>query len=112
MRALLAAVGHETLALSSAVHEEIRRVLRRPKFAAVLTPTRQDAVLSILTAAAVWVEPEMPATDCADPGDNTYLEPAAAAGAAVIVSSGNHLLSLHPWRGVRILRPAQFLLLP
>jgi predicted nucleic acid-binding protein len=38
--------------------------------------------------------------------DNTCLEPALAANAAISVSSDNDLLVLHPWRGVRILLPA------
>jgi uncharacterized protein len=109
MRALLAAVEHATLALSTAVHDEIRQVLRRPKFAATFMPERQAAILEILTTGAVWVEPDVSVTDCVDPNDNKYLELALAAGAAVIVSSDNHLLSLDPWRGARILRPAAFL---
>jgi predicted nucleic acid-binding protein len=51
-------------------------------------------------------------TGCRDPDDNKYLELAEAAGAAVLVSSDNDLLVLHPWRGVRILRPAEFMQAP
>jgi uncharacterized protein len=32
-----------------------------------------------------------------------------AAGADTVVSSDDDLLLLHPWRGVRILRPAEYL---
>ena len=48
-------------------------------------------------------------TDCRDPKDNLYLELALAAKAKRIVSSDADLLVLHPWRGVRILRPADYL---
>jgi predicted nucleic acid-binding protein len=41
--------------------------------------------------------------------DNKYLELALAAGAEIIVSSDDDLLVLHPWRGKRILRPADYL---
>jgi uncharacterized protein len=51
-------------------------------------------------------------TDCRDPKDDKYLELALAAGAETIVSSDDDLLVLHPWRGVRILRPADYLALP
>ena len=44
-----------------------------------------------------------------DPKDNKYLELALAAGAETIVSSDEDLLVLHPWRSVRILRPADYL---
>jgi hypothetical protein len=33
-------------------------------------------------------------------------------GAETLVSSDDDLLVLHPWRGVRILRPAEYLALP
>jgi hypothetical protein len=38
------------------------------------------------------------------------LELALAAGAETIVSSDDDLLVLDPWRGVRILRPAEYLI--
>ena len=40
---------------------------------------------------------------------NKYLELALAAGAETIVSSDDDLLVLDPWRGVRIMRPAEYL---
>jgi predicted nucleic acid-binding protein len=47
--------------------------------------------------------------DCRDAKDDKYLELALAAGAWAIVSGDADLLVLHPWRGVRILRPAEYL---
>jgi len=46
---------------------------------------------------------------CRDPKDNIFLALAAAAGAQVIVSSDQDLLILDPWRGSRIISPAEFL---
>jgi predicted nucleic acid-binding protein len=51
----------------------------------------------------------MTVTDCRDSRDNMYLELAAAAGADILVSSDQDLLVLDPWRGVRIIRPAEYL---
>ena len=48
-------------------------------------------------------------TDCRDPTDNKYLELALAAQAATIVSSDQDLLAVHPWRGILIQRPADYL---
>lgn len=48
-------------------------------------------------------------TDCRDAKDNRYLELALAAGADAIISGDADLLVLHPWRGTRILRPADYL---
>ena len=46
---------------------------------------------------------------CRDPKDNKYLELALVSSAHTIISSDNDLLTLHPWRGVRILTPARYI---
>jgi putative PIN family toxin of toxin-antitoxin system len=90
------------------VFQEVAEVLARPKFALVLTSDRRSEILELLAAAALWVEPAEKVGDCRDAKDNCYLELALAAGAVAIVSGDEDLLVLHPWRGIRILRPAQF----
>jgi putative PIN family toxin of toxin-antitoxin system len=112
MRALLAVLERQSIVLSIAVFAEISEVLGRQKFAAALTPERRQEILALLTTAATWVEPGLSVTDCVDPDDNKYLELAVASQAAVIVSSDRHLLQMHPWRGIAILRPAAYLALP
>ena len=109
MRALQTARERDTIVLSAAVYDEIREVLSRPKFSRALPPDRQQEILELLAAAAVWVDAETRITDCQDPDDNKYLELATAAAASVIISSDNHMLSMHPWRGIMILRPAEYL---
>jgi predicted nucleic acid-binding protein len=47
--------------------------------------------------------------DCRAPKDDCYLALALAAGARAIVSGDEDLLALHPWRGIQVLRPTQFL---
>jgi uncharacterized protein len=108
-RALLRAEEVDVFALSAAVDAEITEVLNRPRFARAIPLARRERVLEILRRAAVWFEPTVPVTDCRDPKDNKYLELALAAGAETIVSSDDDLLVLHPWRGVRILLPADYL---
>jgi len=50
--------------------------------------------------------------ECRDPKDDKYLALAAAGAADVIVSSdARHLLPMHPWRGISILSPADYLAL-
>lgn len=46
---------------------------------------------------------------CRDANDDHILALALVAQADVIVSSDHDLLVLHPWRGIPILMPAQFL---
>jgi len=45
---------------------------------------------------------------CRDPKDDQFLALAMAAEAGAIVSSDHDLLVLNPWRGIRILSPAEF----
>jgi uncharacterized protein len=48
-------------------------------------------------------------TDCLDPKDNMFLALALSGKADMIVTGDIDLLSLHPWRGIAILRPADYL---
>ncbi len=108
-RALLWAEDNDIFALSAAVDAEIASVLDRPKFARAIPMARRRLVLATLRAGAVWFEPNQRVADCRDTKDNIYLELALASGAHAIVSSDEDLLVLHPWRGVRVLRPAAYL---
>ena len=108
-RAVLRAEEVDVFALSAAVDGEIAGVLNRPRFARAIPLARRERVLEILRHAAVWFEPTVRVSDCRDPKDNKYLELALAAGAETIVSGDDDLLVLDPWRGVRIVRPADYL---
>ncbi|HJU20254.1 MAG TPA: putative toxin-antitoxin system toxin component, PIN family [Stellaceae bacterium] len=110
-QALLRAEEVDVFALSAAVDAEIAGVLDRPKFARAIPLARRQRLLGIVRHAAVWFEPAVSVTDCRDPKDDKYLELALEAGAEIIVSGDDDLLVLHPWRGVRILRPADYLAL-
>ncbi|MEJ0017307.1 MAG: putative toxin-antitoxin system toxin component, PIN family [Acetobacteraceae bacterium] len=62
-----------------------------------------------LLFATTWFTPLVSVAECRDPRDDKYLELALAASASVLVSSDQDLLVLHPWRGISILRPADYL---
>ncbi len=112
-QALLRAVDEPNrLILSQEVEDEYREVISRPKFDRFVSIERRRRILDIVLVAAERVEPSVTVRECRDPKDDKYLALAAAGGADVIVSSDQrHLLSMHPWRGVRILRPADYLAL-
>ena len=110
-RALRRAEEVDVLALSTAVDAEYTEVLSRPKFREAIPVAQRDAFLRALREAAIWFSPAVRVTDCRDPKDDKYLELAFVAGAEIIVSSDDDLLVLHPWRGVRILKPADYLAL-
>jgi uncharacterized protein len=112
-RAFLRAV-HETntLLLSQEVEDEYREVIFRPKFDRYASVERRQRFLDIILVTAETIEPTEIVRECADPKDDKYLTLAAAGKADVIVSSDvRHLLSMHPWREISILSPANFLAL-
>ena len=107
-RALRLAQARCTVCLSADVRDEIGRVLARPRLASRVSPGRVAFLLALLDDGARWIEPNVRVTDCRDAKDDRYLELALAASADIIVSGDMDLLVLDPWRGVRIMTPAQF----
>lgn len=94
---------------SNEILKETVRVLASDKFQF----TREeiaDAVATIIEAAAV-VEPKTKISVVSDEPDNRILECAVKAKVDFIVSGDAHLLDLKEYKGIRILKPAQFLTL-
>lgn len=112
MRAVEKARTQDALAMSRAVFEEVFDVLNRPRLARFIRPDLRVRLLAVLSSNVQWFEPSVAVADCRDAKDNKYLELALAAGAATIVSSDTDLCSLDPWRGRRILRPAEYVAAP
>jgi putative PIN family toxin of toxin-antitoxin system len=108
-RALRHALRTDRVAVSDAVLDELLDVLHRPRLARFVDPGLRTALLSQLLELGVRFTPTIQVTDCRDPKDDKYLELALTAEATMIVSSDDDLLVMHPWRGVRILRPAAYL---
>ena len=98
------------LVISQAVEEEHYEVLLRPKFDRFVPARRRLRILGDVTVAATRVEPALQIQECLDPDDDKHLSLALAAEAGVIISSDKrHLLSMHPWRGISIVNPADYL---
>ena len=110
-RALLRAItAPNRLIVSAEVEAEYREVLSRPKFDRFVSIGRRQSILDFAIMAAERVEPTEIVRECRDPKDDKYLALAAAGKADIIVSSDvRHLLSMHPWRGISILSPADSL---
>lgn len=112
--ALRIAIEHFELCLSDELLAELKMVLSRPQFAkyapaealeAFIESVRREGQMFSMSAADVKnVKPS-----CRDPEDNHILALALAASADIVVSSDQDLVVLHPWRGISILTPAQFL---
>jgi putative PIN family toxin of toxin-antitoxin system len=99
------------LVFSNATFAELADVLMRPKFDRYVSRQARVNFLKSWRAGAIFVPDVSLAeivTDCRDPKDNKFLELALAAGVRVIVSGDPDLLSLDPWRGVRVVELSRF----
>lgn len=108
-QAVQRALRDDRVAISARVMTELLDVLHRPGLARFLKPELRSELLGQLVTLGIPFEPTERVTECRDPKDDKYLELALASGADTIVSSDGDLLVLHPWRDVRILRPAEYL---
>ena len=112
--ALLEALHRCEVCASAETLAELDEVLERSKFDRYLDRKKRRAFASklrrdmqmVVVEESDMVEVEPP---CRDPNDNKYLALAMVCGADAIVCSDRDLLVLHPWRGIPIMTPAEFL---
>jgi putative PIN family toxin of toxin-antitoxin system len=112
-RALMQALAACHLCASAETLAELERVLARKKFDPYMDlKSRLDFValirrnvdlIEVPIADGIVIEPP-----CRDSAASPFLALALVAEADVIVSSDEDLLVLHPWNGISILRPADF----
>ncbi|MDK9719648.1 MAG: putative toxin-antitoxin system toxin component, PIN family [Rhodospirillales bacterium] len=93
--------SHETLA-------EIAATFSKPKFTSKMSFKERQLLFDIVVRNTLIVEICETVSDCRDPRDNKFLELAVSGGANQIITGDGDLLALHPWRGVSILTPRQF----
>jgi putative PIN family toxin of toxin-antitoxin system len=106
----VAKVWREAISLvSRPTMEELRAVLRRPKFAAYVRPETIDPYLAQIWGLSVHIFNPRPIHACRDPRDDKFLEVAVHGLANAIVTGDSDLLALHPFRGIEILTPADYL---
>ena len=91
--------------------EELDSVFRRPKFDRYQDLDKRLSYLWSFLEAGKPIEVMDIVTDCRDPKDNKFLELALAGKADFIITGDADLLSLHPWPGIAILSPADYLAL-
>ena len=110
-QALSRAIVHDQIIASTASLAELTEVLRRPKFSRNLALAEVELHLNRSTVIFEVVDVVHTVRDCVDLKDNMILELALSGGADIILSGDDHLLRLHPWRGIRILKPVDYLAL-
>ena len=98
-----------TLLSSPDTLDEATDVLSREKFDEYASWKRRRELLEALADQSVVVEPIIAIEACRDPDDDKFLELAVEGEADVITSGGSDLLVLHPFEGIPILSPADFL---
>jgi putative PIN family toxin of toxin-antitoxin system len=108
-QAFYAALDHGEILLSPPTFAELAEVLGRKKFDRYLTRDEREQFLAILLREANVVEVTEKVRVCRDPKDDKFLELAVSGGASCLVTGDQDLLVLHPFRGVPVLTPAQFL---
>ena len=101
--------GEIDIAISQPIVDETLRILR-DKFGWPDSALR-DAEVTIAAATRRVMSTETLDVLKADVTDNRILECAVAAGSAVIVSGDRHLLELAGFRGIRVIRVAELLMM-
>jgi uncharacterized protein len=113
-QALLKALASCDVCASTETLDELEQVLDRDKFDRYLDRELRRSFVALMRRhmhlfAVQDADREAVEPPCRDPKDNQFLALALAAEANALVSSDEDLLVLHPWRGIAIVTPADFL---
>ncbi len=103
------ALKNGDILLSPETLAELNDVLSRNKFDRYVTREKREEFLEALLDRAILIEPIETVRVCRDFKDDKFLELALNGEASFIVTGDEDLLELNPFRGVKILKPDQFL---
>lgn len=106
--AFLHALDSGRILTSAAFLTELQDVLSRPKFNRYVEPDQRERFLVEFVRMAHLVEIRESVHACRDPKDDQVLEMAVNGEADVIVTGDADLLALDPFRGIKIVTPADF----
>jgi putative PIN family toxin of toxin-antitoxin system len=111
-RAVRRTIDECLLLVSPATLDELADVLARSEFDSYVSIAERQEFLRLLPRVVEVVEILRPIRACRDPKDDKFLELAVNGAAETIVTGDRDLLVLDPFRGVRIMTPADFLAVP
>lgn len=103
------ALSRGRLLVSADTVAELDEVLRRAKFNKYVPEEKRLEFLAALVREAEVIDVKEVVTECRDPDDNKFLELAVSGKATHIITGDDDLLALHPFRGILILAPQDFL---
>jgi len=99
--------GNLELFLSLDIFDEIKRVLKYPKFK--FSKSEINEYLDQILEVGSLVETEMKVNVIkADPSDNKFLECAITVDADYLISRDPHVLEIKEFRGIKIISPEDF----
>jgi putative PIN family toxin of toxin-antitoxin system len=107
--AVLKAEQTAEILIFKSIFDEIAQVFRRRKLERYITAAVREAAIERIRSIATWVEPSLHLHVCRDPRDDKFLEVAVHGRADPILTGDADLLALHPFQGIAILTPADFL---
>lgn len=108
-QAVRKAVNEGQLLISDVTLEELADVLSRSKFDRYISVEDRQEFIRILNRIAERVDIISPVKACRDPKDDKFLEVAINGEADLIVTGDKDLLELHPFRGVEIITPREYI---
>ncbi len=97
------------LLFSDETFGELRARLRHSKFDAYVARTTRDTYLAQLLPIAEWVAITNSRLGCRDPEDDKFLETALLGEADCLITGDEDLLTMSPFGGIPIVRPADAL---
>ena len=103
------ATSQGQIVFSEDTFNEFSNVFLRSKFERYVNFGKRQAIIEGLKDRLNFVPITGQIALCRDPKDNKYLELALSVAAKCIVTGDKDLLVLHPFEGVPILTPADFL---
>ena len=95
--------------VSDSTLSELAQVLARPKFDKYLSPEDRKRFFTLIAPLCIKIDIVQTITACRDLKDNKFLELALNGSADFILSGDKDLLALHPFQGIPIYKPAEYL---
>jgi len=89
--------------------DEFIKTFSRKNFDRYVTAEHRQQVTSAFEKKSFLIEVTLHINECRDKKDNKFLELAATCGADCIITGDKDLLVLHPFRGIAILSPRDFI---
>ena len=108
-RAFVRVLDRGTILSSRSFVRELDDVLRRAKFDDYVTREDRDRFLEALIRESELVDISETVKACRDPEDDRILELAVNGYADFVITGDADLLAMDPFRGTRIVTPADFL---